>query len=89
MLRKSFTANMPPTWQSQAHYMLGLAEYQLAHVKEAKKHFELSVRTADAEYIEKNNIWGWLDKTSLALGQNSEVERYRQMRAAAERAKVN
>jgi tetratricopeptide (TPR) repeat protein len=89
MLKVSMTANMPPQWQSRAHHMLGLAEYHLSHIEEAKKHFELSVRIADAEYIRRNNIWGWLEKTSLALGQNSELERYRQMRAASESAEVN
>jgi tetratricopeptide (TPR) repeat protein len=84
MLRKSFTPNMPPTWQSRAHYMLGLAEYQLSHVKEAKKQFELSVRIADTEYIRKNNIWGWLEKTSQALGNGTEAEQYKEMRKEAE-----
>ena len=48
--------------------MLGLAEYHLAHLKEAKRNFELCVQKADTEYIRKFNISGWLEKTSRDLG---------------------
>ena len=80
MLRKSITANMPPEWRCRAHYMLGLAECNLSHVKEAKKHFERSVQTADPEYILRNNIWGLLEEVSRVLGLNAEADKYRNTR---------
>jgi tetratricopeptide (TPR) repeat protein len=83
-LRKSITADTPPKWRGRGHYMLALAEYHLSHVKEAKEHFELSVRIADTEYIRKNNIWGWLEKTAHALGNGTEAEQYKEMREQAE-----
>jgi tetratricopeptide (TPR) repeat protein len=78
-LKESVTKDMPSRWQSPVHYMLGLSEYHLFHNKEAKKHFELSVRTADSEYIRKNDIWGWLERTSRALGLDMEAENYRKI----------
>ena len=64
--------------------MLGLAEYHLAHVKEAERNFESCVQIAHTEYIRKNNIWGWLEKTSRDLGQIAEAERHRKMREEVE-----
>jgi tetratricopeptide (TPR) repeat protein len=84
LLKESITSNMPPEWQSRARYMLGLSEYHLAHVKEAKRNFEFCVQTADTEYIRKNNIWGWLEKTSRDLGLIDEAERHRKMREEIE-----
>ena len=84
LLKESITSNMPPKWQSRARYMLGLSEYHLAHVKEAKRNFEFCVQTADTEYIRKNNIWGWLEKTSRDLGLMDEAERHRKMREEIE-----
>jgi hypothetical protein len=84
LLKESITSSMPPEWQSRARYMLGLAAYHLADVKEAKRNFEFCVQTADAEYLRKNNIWGWLEKTSRDLGQIAEAERHRKMREEVE-----
>ena len=89
LLKGSITSNMPPGWQCRARYMLGLAEYHLAHVKEAKRNFEFCVQTADTEYIRKNNIWGWLEKTSRDLGLIADAERYRKMREVTEDASPN
>lgn len=79
-LNESITKDMPPQWRYPAHYMLGLAEYDLSHVKEAKKQFELSARIADPDYIRKNNLWGWLERTSHALGQDVDAAKYRKIR---------
>jgi tetratricopeptide (TPR) repeat protein len=84
LLKESITENMPRRWQSRAHCMLGLAAYHLAQVKEAKRSFELCAQTADTEYIRKNNIWGWLEKTSRDLGLIDEAERHRKMREEIE-----
>jgi tetratricopeptide (TPR) repeat protein len=84
LLKESITSNMPPGWQCRARYMLGLSEYHLAHIKEAKRNFEFCVQTADTEYIRKNNIWGWLEKTSRDWGLMDEAERHRKMREEIE-----
>jgi tetratricopeptide (TPR) repeat protein len=81
-LSKSLTPDMPPRWKCRAHYMLGLCEYKRANMKAAKQQFELSVQTADREYIRKNNIWGWLEATSRHLGLQSEAEEYRRKATA-------
>ncbi|HWO37143.1 MAG TPA: hypothetical protein VNO32_50850, partial [Candidatus Acidoferrum sp.] len=83
-LKQSIRPDMPPQWRCRAHYMLGLAEYRLSHVKEAKKHFELSVQTADSDYIRRYNIWGSLEDVSRALGLNAEADRYRKLRERGE-----
>jgi tetratricopeptide (TPR) repeat protein len=83
-LKQSIRPDMPPQWRCRAHYMLGLAEYRLSHVKEAKKHFELSVQTADSDYIRRYNIWGSLEDVSRAIGLNAEADRYRKLRERGE-----
>jgi tetratricopeptide (TPR) repeat protein len=88
-LKESIMKDMPPRWRCRAHYMLGLSEHHLAHVREARKHFQLSVQTADPDYIRKNNIWGWLERTSRALGLDAEAEKYRKIREEAESANTN
>ncbi len=88
-LKQSFTSNMPPDWRCRAHYMLGFAEYRLSHVKEAKKQFELSIRTEDPEFMRKYNIWGLLEEISHRLKLDTEAERYRKLREEAENASTN
>jgi tetratricopeptide (TPR) repeat protein len=83
-LKQSITPGIPPQWRCRAHYMLGLAEFHLSHVKEAKKNFELSVQTADPEYIRRYNIWGLLEEASRTLGLNAEADKYRKIRKDGE-----
>jgi len=88
-LKQSFTSNMPPHWRCRAHYMLGFSEYHLSHVKEAKKQFELSIRTEDPEFMRKYNIWGLLEEISHVLKLDTEAEKYRKLREEAENASTN
>jgi tetratricopeptide (TPR) repeat protein len=84
-LQKSMTPEMPPNWRSRLHHLLGLAEYHLSHIDEAKKQFELSVQDADTEYIRRNDIWAWLERISSELGQNTEAEKYRKIKEEAQK----
>jgi len=65
--------------EGRAHYVLGLVEYHLSDMKAAKREFELSVKTADPAYLGED-IWGWLEATSHALGLQAEAENYRSIR---------
>jgi tetratricopeptide (TPR) repeat protein len=88
-LKQSFTSNMPPHWRCRAHYMSGFAEYHLFHLKEAKKQFELSIRTEDPEFMRKYDIWGLLERISRVLKLDAEAEKYRKLREEAENASTN
>ena len=57
-----------------------LVEYHLSDMRAAKREFELSVKTADPAYLGED-IWGWLETTSRALGLQAEAENYRKMKA--------
>lgn len=65
--------------EGEAHYVLGLVEYHLSDMRAAKREFELSVKTADPAYLGED-IWGWLETTSRALGLQAEAENYRKMK---------
>jgi tetratricopeptide (TPR) repeat protein len=75
-LKDSFTDSMPPNWRCRAHFMRGVCEYHLDDLESSKREFELSAQSADADYIRKYNIWGWLETICRALGMNTEAEKY-------------
>ncbi len=63
-----------------AHYILGLAQYHLSDMEAAKCQFELSVKTADPEYLQQTRIWEWLEATSRNLRLYAEADNYRKAR---------
>jgi hypothetical protein len=67
---------MPPNWRSRDHFIRGVCEYQLDDLEASKREFELSAQSAEADYIRKYNIWGWLEAICRALGMNTEAEKY-------------
>src|SRR4029077_15502977 len=75
-LKDSFTDSMPPNWRCRAHFMRGVCEYHLDDLEASKREFELSAQSADADYIRRYNIWGWLETICGALGMNTEAEKY-------------
>jgi tetratricopeptide (TPR) repeat protein len=75
-LKDSFTDSMPQNWRCRAHFIRGVCEYHLDHFETAKREFEQSAQSADADYIRKYNIWGWLEVVCRALGTNTEAEKY-------------
>lgn len=54
-------------WEGRVHYMLGLTNYHLNRMKEAKDEFELCIKTAEPEYLRTTKIDEWLEATSGAL----------------------
>lgn len=66
--------------EGRVHYVLGLVEFHLSDMSAAKREFELSAKTADPAYLGED-IWGWLETTSRALGLKTEAENYRKMKA--------
>ncbi len=79
-LLEAFNRGLEASWKGDAHYVLGLVEYHLSDMTAAKREFELSVKTADPAYLGEN-VWGWLETTSQALGLQVEAENYRRMKA--------
>jgi len=75
-LKDSFNDSMPQQWRCLAHFMRGVCEYHLDDLEGAKREFEQSAQCADADYIRKYNIWGWLETICRALGMNAEAEKY-------------
>jgi len=65
--------------ESQAHYILGLIEYNSSDIRAAKRQFELCARDADESSVEMPRLWSWLETTSAALGRFDEAEKYHQL----------
>jgi tetratricopeptide (TPR) repeat protein len=88
-LLEAFKLGLEASWEGDAHYVLGLVEYHLSDMEAAKREFELSVKTADPAYL-GDNIWGWLEATSRALGLLAEAENYRRLKdGSPPKAKIN
>ena len=51
----------------------------------AKDDFELFLKIADAELLEKTKIWEWLEATCQAIGLQREAENYRNMKIDSSR----
>ncbi len=75
-LEEALKLDLTLSWETQAHYILGLINYNLADMKAAKHQFELCAKSADDKYIEMPKLWAWLKATSHALGQVDEAENY-------------
>ncbi len=84
-LVEALNRGVPGRWQGMAHYVLGLVYYHLSDLKAAKCQFELCLKTADPTYLDKTNIWEWLEATSRGLGLEEDVEKYKRMRAGMPR----
>jgi tetratricopeptide (TPR) repeat protein len=75
-LKDSFNDSMPTEWRCGAHFMRGVCEYRLDDLEASKRDFEQCAQSADADYVRKYNIWGWLEVVCRALGMNTEAENY-------------
>ncbi len=88
-LTEAINLGLETPTEGEAHYVLGLVEYHLSNMRAAKREFELSVKTADPGYLGEE-IWGWLESTSRALGLQAEAENYRILKAGSPpKAKTN
>ena len=76
-------------WRARAHYELGLTEYELSEMREAKHQFEMCVRTADPEFLRTTKVWEWLEATSSSLGLHEEAQGYRKRMESPRRDKPN
>jgi tetratricopeptide (TPR) repeat protein len=88
-LREAIGLHMERKWESRAHYILGLTEYQLSNMIGAKKEFELCAGMADPEYLETTNIWNYLESVSEALGEYVDAKEWRKRWNAPPSHKVN
>ena len=79
-LIEALNLGLPISWESKVHYHLGVAEYFLSDINAAKSQFELCLKTADQNYLDKTRIWEFLEGTSRALGLQADAENYRRMR---------
>ncbi len=88
-LVEAFNFNLSGSWESQAHYILGLTEYNLSDVQAAKHQFELCAKCADRKCIDMAKLWAWLEATSKALGQFDEADNYHKLMIDSMPKKVN
>ncbi len=86
-LSEALKFDLPKALQTQAHYLLGLIEYQFSNMRLAKYHFGICADNANEKYLDVPKLWAWLEATSKALGQLDEAEKYHEL--LIERMKVN
>jgi tetratricopeptide (TPR) repeat protein len=89
-LVEALNLGLPGSWAGKAHYHLGIAEYQLSNMNAAKRQFDLSLKTADEEFLGNSRIWEWLEATCRNLGLSGEAENFRTLRTGLPtKTKVN
>jgi tetratricopeptide (TPR) repeat protein len=76
-LEEALSLSLMASWDGRARYILGIVEYRLGDKRSAKKQFEAAVQIADPEYLQKTNIWEWLETTCRDLGLHVDAENYR------------
>jgi tetratricopeptide (TPR) repeat protein len=89
-LEEALKLKITSVWEGRIRYGLGLVEFCLSDKLSALRQFELALKMADSEYLEKSKIWEWLETTAHDLGLLDEAENYRKRRAASgSRPKIN
>ncbi len=78
-LTKALSLGLPDNLKYRALCELGMTCYQLGDYTQAKEYLEKGAAMADKTYINKSQIWKWLELASRNLGQKEEAEYYSQL----------
>jgi len=83
-LLEALRLGLPQNLEYRAHCEMGIAYYNLKDYAHAKLEFEKSAETAGAEYIQRAQIWKWLENTSRILGLKDKADRYSRLASGAD-----
>jgi tetratricopeptide (TPR) repeat protein len=76
-------------WECKARYVLGIVEYHLGNIEDAKDQFTQYLRRENPESLNNPKVWEWLEAVSVALGEYEEAEKYRKRRDSPTGFRVN
>jgi tetratricopeptide (TPR) repeat protein len=88
-LVEALSFELPSRWAYRSYYILGMSEYKLSNMVNARKQLENCANIADDEFLEEVNVWGWLEAASRALGQDVSAAEWRTKSAQRASRKPN